>query len=136
MNAQERKDAKRLAFRLQGLTSRGTPRKYKVWPRDLYRNCKTEREKDTARQGAVRQANMAAGLTGEGKPRKRKIWTELGNLHGHERDLARYRIYNANRSRERSITPLERAWRQVREQMGISFISWEDTGALRERGQI
>lgn len=109
---------KRWALRLRGLTSKGTPRRLKVW--NLGR--KTEAEKKLIRQRITRRDNLAAGLRFDGKPRQNYRWPELDGLTGRERMIKRIVIWQRRRRAEKKQTALDRAWRELRAGMTVPAI--------------
>ena len=126
---------RRFELRLRGLTSRGTPLKVEIWPKHLFHGCKTQHDKNMVRQRIYRERYVRAGLTKEGKQRNPNyhFWPELSHLHGRERNIRRTVMANRiQRQRERQ-TPLERQWRNEREQMDIKVQTWEDVDTSRER---
>lgn len=102
---------RQLRWRGAGLNSRGQQPKRKAWS-ELGQLRGRERRRERERR--VRAARIAAGLNWRGQPRQLKRRPELGSLRGQARHNALCRILRL----EARVSPIELAWRQMREEMG------------------
>lgn len=128
---QQREKRSRLYF--CGLTQYGTRRKlnrwsWGTWFRGIGYVARgfTASEKKIVRQKVTRRDNLETGKRYDGKPRKNKVWKELGSLTGHDRQMARQKIWQQKQRAELRETQLDRQWRSVRAGISVGLVSFED----------
>jgi hypothetical protein len=84
-----------------GLTTRGTQRKRRTWPK---LGALRGRARQTERQRRERAAFIAAGLNWRGKPRRWRRHEELLHLHGRERRLGLLKLLYREKMERRAET--------------------------------